>query len=322
MKTVGMPIPDMENEKRRALIPSDVPKLKYPGLIFIEEGYGESLGYNDEDYSSKGIRIASKEDVLKKDIICDPKVGDAKYLSRLDGQIIFGWVHAVQRLSVADKIIDRRLTSFAWEDMYEGGRHCFWRNNEIAGEAAVIHAYICHGIVPYHTKVAVLGRGNASRGAIKALNSLGAEVVQYDRRQENLFREELGLYDVIVNGILWDTDRTDHIIYREDLKRMKRGSLIIDIGCDPNGGVETCVPTTIEDPIYVIDGVTHYAVDHTPALFWKTASESISSEFVKYIDFLIEETADKHPVLSKCVNFIEGRIVDEMIAQYRSRHRL
>lgn len=176
--------------------------------------------------------------------------------------------------------------------MYEDGRHSFWRNNEIAGEAAVFHAYMCHGIFPYNTKAAVLGRGNIARGAIKTLNFMGAEVTQYDRKTEALFRKELPMYDVIVNGILWDTSRRDHIIYREDLKRMKRNSLIIDVSCDRNGGIETSRPTTIENPTYILDGITHYVVDHTPTLFWKTATESLSAEFVKHIDSLIINSPD------------------------------
>ena len=203
--------------------------------------------------------------------------------------------------------------------MYEDGRHSFWRNNEIAGEAAVFHAYMCHGIFPYRTKAAVLGRGNIARGAIKTLNFMGAEVVQYDRKQEALFRKELNLYDVIVNGILWDTTRRDHIIYREDLKRMRRNSLIIDISCDRCGGVETSIPTTIENPIYVVDGVAHYVVDHTPALFWKTTTEILSAEFVKYIDLLIEDRWEECPVLTRCRNFEKGAILDYRISKFQNR---
>ncbi|MRB78888.1 N(5)-(carboxyethyl)ornithine synthase, partial [Bacillus thuringiensis] len=88
----------------------------------------------------------------------------------------------------------------AWEDMFESGRHVFWRNNEIAGEAAVLHAYNLYGKLPYETKVAILGRGNIGRGAYKTLVALGADVVMYDRRTEVLFQEELGKYDVLVNA--------------------------------------------------------------------------------------------------------------------------
>jgi N5-(carboxyethyl)ornithine synthase len=319
MNTVGLPISHKENEKRRALIPSDIIRLRHPEFITVEIGYGDVLGYTDEDYVNQGVKTASREEVLKKNIICDPKIGDAEYLEILNYQTIFGWIHAVQNRDIADKIIASKLSGYAWEDMYEDGRHSFWRNNEIAGEAAVFHAYMCHGVFPYNTKAAVLGRGNIARGAIKTLNYMGAEVVQYDRKQESLFRKELDQYDVIVNGILWDTTRKDHIIYREDLRRMKHNALIIDVACDRNGGVETSIPTTIEEPIYVVDGVAHYVVDHTPTLFWKTTSESLSAEFVKYVDLLIEGVANSNLVLSKCHNFERGVILDERINEFQGR---
>ncbi len=319
MYTVGLPISHKENEKRRALIVEDIPKISHKGCIYVEQGYGDVLGYRDEDYLAAGVHVVSREEVLKKDIICDPKIGDAEYLEQLRDQTIFGWIHAVQNRDITDKIIASRLSGYAWEDMYEDGRHSFWRNNEIAGEAAVFHAYMCHGVFPYNTKAAVLGRGNIARGAIKTLNYMGATVVQYDRRQESLFRKELDHYDVIVNGILWDTTRKDHIIYREDLKRMKQNALIIDISCDRNGGIETSVPTTIENPIYVVDGITHYVVDHTPTLFWKTTSESLSAVFVRFIDSLIEGKADTNPTLSRCRIFVDGRIMDERIKLFQNR---
>ena len=90
MKTVGLPISHKENEKRRALIPSHIEKLSHPEQIFIEDGYGESLGYTNEDYSKYGVKIASRTEILKKDIICDPKIGDAEYLDILNNQTIFG----------------------------------------------------------------------------------------------------------------------------------------------------------------------------------------------------------------------------------------
>ena len=319
MKTVGLPISHKENEKRRVLTVADVAKVVRADQLFIEQGYGDVLGYNDDDYRRAGVHVVLREEVLCKDIICDPKIGDAEYLEKLNKQTIFGWIHAVQNRDITDKIINSQLTGFAWEDMYEDGRHSFWRNNEIAGEAAVFHAYMCHGVFPYNTKAAVLGRGNIARGAIKTLNYMGAEVVQYDRKQEGLFRKELDRYDVIVNGILWDTTRKDHIIYREDLKHMKKNALIIDISCDRNGGIETSIPTTIENPIYVVDGVTHYVVDHTPSLFWKTTTESISAEFVKYIDLLIEDRFFDSPVLLKCHNFDKGVILDHRICDFQGR---
>lgn len=160
--------------------------------------------------------------------------------------------------------------------MYEGGRHSFWRNNELAGDAAIFHAYSLYGKLPYETKVDLLGRGNIARGSLTTLVSLGARVDVHDRKMEELLRKNLSKYDVIVNGVLWDIKRKDHIIYKEDLKRMKNDSIIIDISCDRNGAIETSIPKTLENPLYYVDNVLNYAVDHTPTILFKSATKSIS----------------------------------------------
>lgn len=317
MKTVGLPISHKENENRRALLPSDAESIRNINHIYVEKGYGDILGLTDEDYIKAGINVCSREEVLSKDIICDPKIGDADYLEDLSGKTLFGWAHAVQSRDIANKILSGKNTLYAWEDMYESGRHCFWRNNEIAGEAAVMHAYMCHGLFPYNTKVAVLGRGNAAGGAIKTLNYMGAEVVVYNRRTEQLFRQEIGNYDVIVNALLWDTSRKDHIIYRDDLRKMKRNSMIIDISCDRAGAIETSIPTTLDSPSYFVDGIRHYVVDHTPSLFYKTATESISKQFTNYIDYLI--SGQPNSCLENALEIRDGIILDKRIIDFQNR---
>mgnify|MGYP003772313135 CR=1 FL=1 len=283
MKTIGFPISTKENEKRRCLIPKHIPSIKNKKSIYIETGYGNVLGFTDEDYSREGVNVITKEEVLKKDIICDPKIGDAEYLSQLNNQIVFGWVHAVQNKNITDIMVNNKITAYAWEDMYDSGR-----------------------------QVAILGRGNVARGALKILTLLGADIMVYTRQMEQLFRKEISKYDVIVNAILWDTSRKDHIIYKEDLKKMKKGALIIDISCDRNGGIETCIPTTIDNPIYVIDGITHYAVDHTPSLFYKTISESLSEIMIMYVDDLIEGNLN-NDILNKSLIIDHGKIIDQRI---------
>jgi len=318
MKTIGFPISTKENEKRRCMIPKHISSIKNKKSIYIETGYGNVLGFTDEDYNRAGVHIITREEVLKKDIICDPKIGDAEYLSQLKDQIVFGWVHAVQNKNITDIMVKNKITAYAWEDMYDSGRHVFWRNNEIAGEAAIMHAYTLYGLFPYNTKVAILGRGNVARGALKILTLMGADVMVYTRKMEQLFRKEISKYDVIVNAILWDTSRKDHIIYKEDLKKMKKGALIIDISCDRNGGIETCIPTTIDNPTYVIDGITHYAVDHTPSLFYKTISESLSEIMIMYIDDLIEGNLN-NDVLNKSLIIDHGKIIDQRIILFQNR---
>lgn len=316
-QTVGFPISHKENENRRALTLESLIDIKNKSSIFVEEGYGLVMGISDEDFIKAGVNVVSREETLTKDIICDPKIGDAEYLSELNNQTIFGWVHAVQNRDITDKIIDGKLTAYAWENMFEDGRHLFWRNNEIAGEAAILHAYMCHGIFPYDSKVAVIGRGNSARGAIKTLNYMGAEVISYDRKTEQLLRKEIGAYDVIVNAVLWDTNRNDHIIYKEDLARMKKNAMIIDISCDRNGGIETSIPTSIENPTYFVDGIRHYVVDHTPSIFHKTTSESISQVVASVLDTLIEGEPSDVLINAKCID--NGKILDENIINFQNR---
>lgn len=316
-KSIGFPITDKEGEKRRSLIPSDISNIKNKTKIFVEDGYGDILGYSNDEYTKAGANIVSREVVLSKEVICDAKIGDAGYLKGLKNQTIFGWVHAVQNRSITDCLIENKLTAYAWEDMFEQGRHVFWRNNEIAGEAAVIHAYTLHGVFPYNTKVALIGRGNIARGALKILTFMGADVTVYDRRTEKLLRHEVGKFDVVVNAILWDTNRTDHIIYKSDLTKMKKGALIIDISCDRNGGIETSIPTTLDKPTYSVDGVIHYAVDHTPTLFYKTISASLSQVVSEYIDVIIEGRESQS--LSQALVVKNGIILDKRINDFQGR---
>ncbi len=318
MKTVGFVIGHKENESRRALLPSELGCIEHPEMIYIEEGYGEVYGCSDDEYIAGGCNVAPREKVFECDIICDPKIGDAEYLENLKkGQTIFGWVHAVQNRDITDKIISAGLTAYTWEDMFFDGRHTFFRNNELAGEAAVMDAFARYGKMPYGLQVAVLGNGNTSRGAIKILTMLGAYVTCYSRRTEHLFRKEMTQYDAIVNCILWDTSRTDHIIYKTDLKNLKKNALIIDISCDRNGGIETSIPTTIEDPVYTVDGVMHYVVDHTPSIFHKDATKSISEAAAPYINLLINEAPDGTLMAAKA--FDNGKILDDRINKFQSR---
>lgn len=318
MRTVGFPIGKKENEYRRALVPSDLAKIRNNDMLYFEAGYGAVLGFEDKEYTRYGAHIASREEVLSKDIVCDPKIGDAEYLGDLhEGQTIFGWVHLVQNRDITDAVLGSKLTAYCWEDMFDEGRHSFWHNNMMAGEAAIMHAFQCYGEMPYNTKVALIGRGNVASGALKILTCLGADVTVYTKHTEKLLRRELDRYDVIVNALLWDTSRKDHVIYREDLKRLQPNALIVDISCDRAGAIETSIPTPIENPTYYVDGVMHYVVDHTPSLFFKTATSGISAEVCKFIDELIEDRPGK--VLKDSMAVKNGEILDQRINAFQGR---
>lgn len=315
MKTIGFPISHKENEKRRAIVPRDILCITSPRNIYIEQGFGSVLGITDNEYESMGCNIVTHDKVLQQDIICDPKVGDADYLDKLNGQTIFGWIHATQNRSITKSIVSNKITAYAWEKMFENGRHVFWFNNELAGEAAVIHGFQCYGMLPFGLKVAVIGNGNTARGASRVLNMLGAKVMQYNRHTEKLLQEELGNFDAIVNCVLWDVQRHDHIIYHTDLKRMKKGALIIDVSCDHDGAIESSHPTSIDNPTFIEEGIMHYAVDHTPSIFYKTFSYQNSSLIVRFLNDLIAEK--QNVILTSSMIINKGVIIDEEIIKYQ-----
>jgi len=123
---------------------------------------------------------------------------------------------------------------------------------------------------------------------MRILHGLGANVDVYGRKLEKLFRKNMYNYDVIVNCVMWDISRNDHLIYKEDLAKMKANSMIIDVSCDPYLGIETSHATTISDPVYEVDGVIHYSVDNTPAMFPFTVTKVLSAGCVRIFDDVIE----------------------------------
>lgn len=318
MKTIGFVISGKENEKRRALLPYDILKINNKEKLFFERGYGKVLGISDEEYLRTGVNLVPREVAYQQEIICNPKAPEPNEKNFLrKGQTLFGWIHAVQGRAITDFLLQKTMSAIAWENMFEDGLHSFWRNNEIAGEAAVLHAVSFCGKQLKDCKVALIGHGNCARGAFRTLSQLGADVFVYERKIIHRLRTELNCYDIIINAVLWDVFDSHHLIYREDLVKMKPGSMIIDISCDEGMGIETSRATTIENPVYEVDGILHYVVDHTPALLYKTATTAISSVVCRFVDALVEGT--ENSVLKQATVIADGNILDEKITRFQKR---
>lgn len=321
MKTMGLLISHKNNEKRRAILPEQVRELRHPDMLYVEEGYGLSVNVPDEDYRAAGANIVSREDALKCDILTDVKLGDGDYFRSVEkNKILFGWAHAVQMTDFTSAALEMDHTVIAWEEIFEDGRYIFYRNREIAGESGVLQALAYYPKMPYECRAAIIGTGQTARGAMRVLFGLGATIEAFNIRQEKLFKRRMGEFDLIVNCVLWNTSRKDRLIYREDLKKLKPGAMIIDISCDPNLEIETSRPTTIDDPVYVVDGILHYAVDNTPAMHPLTVTGSISEGIRPYIDILIEREVPDYPEnLVPAVQILNGHILDWRITEFRTR---
>jgi len=316
MKTVGFVISHKNNERRRALLPDDLKNIKNLTHLYFEKGYGESVGYSDEEYIQFGVNIVSREEVLKCDVLVDVKLGDADYFDVIkEPKLLVGWAHAVQNIDFTTKVLESNHSVLAWEEIFENGRYIFYRNREVAGEAAILHAFRYSGRLPYDSKVAIIGNGQTGKGAFRILAGLGAEVDIYSRKQEGMFKTNMYQYDVIVNCVMWDTNRKDRLIYKDDLKKFRKGTLIIDVSCDPYLEIETSHPTTIDNPVYEVDDVIHYAVDNTPAMYPISVTKNLSKVFSTYVDFIV--TGEYTESLKKAMVIDKGHILDDNIIKFR-----
>lgn len=317
MRKIGFLISHKNSERRRAVLPEDLKGVANVDQLYFEEGYGESVGVSDAEYLEQGVHMIPRKEVLECPVLVDVKLGDADYLDELtEPKILVGWGHTVQNIDFTSACLKGGHTVIAWEEIFEKGRYIFYRNREVAGEAAVLQAFRFSGRLPYDAKVAILGTGQTAKGAFRILAGLGATIDVYARKQEAQFRENMFDYDVIVNCVMWDTKRTDRLIYREDLKKMKKGTLLIDVSCDPHLEIETSHPTTIQDPVYEEEGVIHYAVDNTPAMFPISVTKNLSKAFCGYFDALV--TGELPASLEKACVIKDGHILDERITQFRT----
>ncbi len=133
-----------------------------------------------------------------------------------------------------------------------------------------------------------------------------------------MLRDEVERYDVVVNALLWDVFEKRLVLAAADLRRMRRGSMIVDVSCDSEGMcIETTHPTTIDDPVFVRDGVIHYAVDHTASLFRHSATRAISEALAPYLDLVIEEASND--VLERATIIRDGKILDDRINKFQGR---
>ncbi len=304
------------NEYRVASIPSAVAELVRKGhQVIVEHNAGLGSGYTDDDYKEAGAKIEMKaEDVWNNvDLIYKVKEifpEEFKYLR--DDLIVFTYIHSNAHKDQTEALMDSRCTSIAYEDISDdkGEWPLLSPMSELAGKGgflAALHfaqsvnggsgkllANVCGTVSP---TVTIIGCGHSGMGACELAAAFGNRVnmldINYDAMLKAkeimpdnvsfMFSNRMNLLqclkesDVVINCILWPKTRTDHLIYREDLKLMKPGAMIIDVACDDEGAVETCRSTTHTDPVYYEEGILHYCVDNIPSAFSQTASVTLSN---------------------------------------------
>lgn len=357
-----------EDEKRVPIHPEHLSRLPEDirkQLIF-EKGYGAPFGLEDDFFVSQAGGVASRHELLAElgsVIIAKPMLADLQEMRK--GGFIWGYPHCAQQGDITQTAIDRKLTLIAFEDMFvwspngQKGRHTFYKNNEMAGYCAVIHALQLRGIDGHYgnqRKVIIFSFGAVSRGAIYALKSHGfRDITICIQRPEYAIREEIldvhyvrlrkgnkgearmvimehdGTVrplseliresEIIINGTYQDTDNPIDFVTEDEKDSLKSGSLIIDVSCDEGMGFYFAKPTSFKTPILHFDKIDYYAVDHTPSYLWESASRSISAALCIYIQTIIggREAWMKNPTIQKAINVLDGVIKKESVLTFQNR---
>ncbi|MGO1369372.1 N(5)-(carboxyethyl)ornithine synthase [Senegalia sp. (in: firmicutes)] len=295
---LGFIKPNYSNEKRVALLPEDI--KDFQNDIVIEEGFGEYLDIEDEEYQKAGCEILSRKKVYEKcDSIFSLKlIQPSDYEMIREGQMIIGWTHPTGSGSkfMEEQAIPKNLIVVDLDNIYPA---IYYKNKKIdidfiprnfvagnsfnAGYAATMHALLSYGLVPtFNTKVAILAAGNVSQGAFYAISKLGAQVRLYYRKTMDEFKRDINEYDVIINGIEVDTPNTN-IITKKEQERIKKNCLIIDAAADAGNAIEGTRYTTIDNPIYKEDNIYFYEVNNAPSIFYRETSRVISESFSKHV---------------------------------------
>lgn len=342
-------------------LPEDIRKQ----LIF-EKGYGKRFGVSDEFLVSQTGGVASRQELLTEIgsvIIAKPVLADLEELR--EGGLIWGYPHCAQQGDITQAAIERKLTLIAFEDMFvwsptgQMGRHTFYKNNEMAGYCAVIHALQLKGIDGHYgnqRKVIIFSFGAVSRGAIYALKAHGfrditiciqrpdhevrEEVldVDYVRLREGIEKEPRLVIEehdgtvrplsdlikdseIIINGIYQDTDNPVDFVTEEEKDILTPGCLIVDVSCDEGMGFYFAKPTTFKNPMLQVNNIDYYAVDHTPSYLWESASRSISAALIVHLPSVLEGCKGwkNNSTIQNAINVDGGVIKKESVLSFQNR---
>lgn len=319
---IGVPREIKTNESRVALVPSGVAALVAAGHeVWLECGAGEGSGFSDEQYRTAGAQIIPDADAIwaAAELIVKVKEPIRSEWQRLrTGQIIFTYFHFAADRELTQAHLDSGAICIAYETVAQptGELPLLTPMSEVAGRMAVQEGarYLeklyggrgvllggVPGVAPAH--VVIIGGGVVGSNAARLAAGLGARVTLLDVSLERLRRlsevlpanvqtlfsnrhnllEQITSADLVIGGVLIPGAAAPRLIRREDLKLMLPGSVIVDVAVDQGGCAETTHPTTHENPVYVVDGVIHYAVANMPGGVPRTSTLALTNATFPYL---------------------------------------
>ena len=352
----GVPKEIKEQEQRVALLPSGTTQLtKHGHSVLVETNAGLGSGYPDQDYVKAGAEIVeqAKEVFARADMIVKVKEPlKAEFPLLRKGQILFTYLHLAASKSLTEALLKSGVTGVAYETIQVDHRLPLLEPmSEIAGRMSVVMGAnflakynggsgVLLGGVPgvLPGRVVVLGGGTSGVNALRMAKGLGADATILDVDVERLrfldiaienlhtlYSNEANLddlmpdCDLLIGAVLLPGAKAPKLITRAMLRKMKPGSVMVDISIDQGGCAETSRPTTHLDPVYVEEGVTHYCVANMPAAYARTATQALTNVTYRYVellaDFGLEGACKKQPTLIGGINTRDGRLTCNAVAE-------
>ena len=354
---IGVPKEIKNNENRVALTPAGVAELRKNGhTVHVQVNAGEGSGFSDEEYIGAGaIMLPTIEAIygIAEMIIKVKEPIAEEYPLIKENQLLFTYFHFASSEPLTHAMIGKGAVCLAYETVEKTDRSLplLVPMSEVAGRMAIQEGAkylekplrgrgILLGGVPgvKPAKVLVLGGGVVGAQAARMAAGLGAHVTLMDvslprlryladvmpanvytmMSNEYNIREEVKTTDLIVGAVLIPGAKAPHLVTRDMLKLMRPGTVLVDVAVDQGGCIETCRPTTHEDPTYIIDDVVHYCVANMPGAVPYTSTVALTNATLPYVLQLAnkgwQRACRDNAELKAGLNVVEGKVVYKGVA--------
>ena len=352
---IGVPKEVKPGEGRVAMLPVQAADLVEAGHeVLVQSTAGSASSVSDQDYANAGAQMmaSGQEIYAAADLIIKVKeIMPTEYDFLRPEHVIFTNVHGAANREQIDKMLEVGLTAIAAEETHQYGSP----NSALAGEVGAFEGlrlvfappggsgrhFLNHYGAPA-AEALVIGLGGVGQGALRTLLKLGVSVKAFDidvgARRRTLMQwedsplqvfdiSELGDHlasaDVIYNCVLWPKDRDDHLIFRKDLAKLSRTSVLVDISCDPAGAIETSRATTWDEPVYVEEGIRHFCVDNIPGAVPVTASAGYARDLFDNIKLIAElgalDACRQNDYLAKGLTCCAGELILAEAGRFQNR---
>ncbi|MFP3907332.1 MAG: alanine dehydrogenase [Acidimicrobiales bacterium] len=360
-RTIGVPREVKIEENRVAMTPDGVREAASVGLsVVVERGAGDGSSIGDEEYRAAGADVVGTDEVWERaDLVCkvkEPQPEEVRHLR--PGLTLFTYLHLAAYPDVADALIDRRVTGFAYEtvQLASGALPLLAPMSEVAGRMSVqIGAHhlerhhggrgVLLGGVPgvRPARVVVLGAGNVGWNAAWLAAGIEAEVHLFDKDLDRLrfvdqihkgrittlasnrgaVERSLAEADLVIGAVLVAGGRAPTVVTEDMVRQMKPSSVIVDVAIDQGGCIETAHETTHADPVYEQHGVLHYAVGNIPGAVPNTSTHALTNATLPYIVELARlgpaAAVEADPSLAAGCNVHDGSVTNAAVAEALDR---